>query len=754
MNTSFETRIYAVETYLKGGISLRNLSHNLEIPYQTIHRWVKWYRKGGKENLKRQKPYVKTWNRLNSDVEQKVVYLKEKEPNITVQKAKYNLEKQGIALSSKGIWNIWKRYGYAGFKKESMTKVFTEYIALTKEAKIAYQEARKFYNQRQTKESARILNAIPCLPNLSQNEFIARIPDSFLNLRRRIEKTNYLFGKTPLFSYLKIVRQLYEECVKTKQYHSALRVGIMEVITLGWIGKPMEELKTIKELKIIIKNRGHSYSYLLYRYWFILFILEGVAQISLSRIKKAYAMASRCRRYLNRWRCPSPYFMCDLAGLYLRLEEYKKAEYWYSKALEKVDEERKKIIQGYLASIYLFKGECKKAIDFSKEAEFSSWIPHLQMYLFRALLFLTRGKLHKAIELSEKSLSLAKKEELVLGLFSASFIVASCYCCLGQREKAIRTLSSILGFLVNNRLKREEAIVRILISKMLQTKSKINLNSGLLPSVKLALLVKNRKYHKAFAYAKQKGLLTYFHRYIFFFPEVVTSLLEKGKQTELPRAILRLPVFNKEIPVYYIKFMGSLNIYKNQKHLTAKLQPKDCAFMIQLALRAGEPNKIISLDEIYGNFWRDSKNPPRNLSHLLVRIKKALKIPSHLLEISYKMHNPILMNKGIHFIADYDEYRHTIVQAQAFLRAGEWEFSKKEYLCAFKLFRDEPFKKMYDPWSEQMRRVILNKLEKEAISFVKSCLKYKNTKDAKKILEKILKIIPCSREIKKLLREM
>jgi len=86
-------------------------------------------------------------------------------------------------------------------------------------------------------------------------------------------------------------------------------------------------------------------------------------------------------------------------------------------------------------------------------------------------------------------------------------------------------------------------------------------------------------------------------------------------------------------------------------------------------------------------------------------------------------------------------------------RAGECGFAKKDYLRAFKLFRGEPFKKMYDNWSENMRGVILNRLETEALHFAKSCLEHENKKDAKKVLEKVLKIIPQSEEIRKMVRE-
>jgi hypothetical protein len=145
------------------------------------------------------------------------------------------------------------------------------------------------------------------------------------------------------------------------------------------------------------------------------------------------------------------------------------------------------------------------------------------------------------------------------------------------------------------------------------------------------------------------------------------------------------------------------------------------------------------------------------------------------------MGNLVFCN-GIVF-SHWDYFLERLTQARALIRGEKWGFAKKEFLRAFSLFRGEPFKKMYDPWSEHMRRVILNKLESEAIGFAKSCIAHDNEirqkkrrtpsakcrggnmadakkvlekvlkADAKKVLEKVLKIIPQSEEIEKMVGE-
>ncbi|MEO0143072.1 MAG: hypothetical protein ABIL15_06950, partial [candidate division WOR-3 bacterium] len=61
-----------------------------------------------------------------------------------------------------------------------------------------------------------------------------------------------------------------------------------------------------------------------------------------------------------------------------------------------------------------------------------------------------------------------------------------------------------------------------------------------------------------------------------------------------------------------------------------------------------------------------------------------------------------------------------------------------------------PFKKNFDNWSVDMRFRILSQFETEAINFAKSCIEHGNKNDARKILQKVLKIIPDSEEARKL----
>ena len=164
-----------------------------------------------------------------------------------------------------------------------------------------------------------------------------------------------------------------------------------------------------------------------------------------------------------------------------------------------------------------------------------------------------------------------------------------------------------------------------------------------------------------------------------------------------------------------------------------KLTPKDTSFLIYLV---SSREKSRALEKIYRNFWPHSKNPSRNLAHLLVRIRKALRLPSHFL---YVKEGRLFFD--CFFTTDYGDYQEHLAQAKALLRAGEWGFAKREYLQAFKLFRGEPFKKMYDNWSDDKRLEVLFSYETEILSFAKELKERERNEEAEKLLKKTKKIL-------------
>lgn len=769
--------IEIVEYYLNNG-SLRNTAKKFNIHYNTLWKWVKIYKEieneGGvhtkvnKSDSKREKlltGYRRPWNRTEKEIEERVVFLKEKDPTLTVRKAKEILEKQGIKMSIKGIWGIWKRYGYAGFKKEKFRDDFTEYYPWVKSAKIKFKIAEGFFEKGKLAECAEVLNSIPCLP---KNDLIEKIPTNLLNLRRRIEKINSLFGKININSYIEQVEDLYQECLKRGLDYSALRLGLIEVMALDWLGKPEDGLKKIEELKNFIKKRGNYYSYLLFEPRFSLLIEQAIFNAYLSKINTAQKITNLCKNTLRKRKVISPYFIIDLGILYSHLYDFQSAEYWYLKALDQVDEETKKQLIYYLSIVLLNKGEYKKAKRISKDAYLGYWSYDSLKFLFYSILSLLRGNPEKSIDFSNKAIYALQEQELGICVFNSYFTKSCAYLSIGEKKKALQLLKNGLDFFRAKRIKKYIDIFENLLAP-----EKMIKKDSVLPTLRVLLLLKKGDYFGALSFAKKKGIMSYFYRYIFFFPDLVLSLLEKGRKTNLPISILRLPIFNKDVFSYEINFLGKLRVYKikgdhsdEKIYIRQKLSPKDSAFLIHLSLRASVPGKEIPLVKIYKNFWpsNDEKRARRNLSHLLLRIKKSLKIPSHLIEISYAKDNPVLINKGVYFITDYTEFKQTVANANTFLRTGDWEYAKKEFLKAFSLMRGEPFKKMYDDWSEDIRTKILNKYEEELLRFAGEYLtrsdlndpnhRLKEMKKIKKILTKANLILKYSYELKQMLKNL
>ncbi len=744
-----------VEYYFKNG-SLRKTAKEFNIHYQTLFKWVKLYREIQKSDTKKEiikekllTGYRRPWNRTEREIEEKVALLKERNPCLTVRKAKEILEKEGIRLSLKGIWNIWKRYGYTESRKKNFLKGSSlEYHEWTREMKVKYRNARRVFKAGNLKKAAEILNSLPLLP---QNDLILKIPDKYLNLRRRKEKLISLFRKIPMSSYAEMVEFLYKELIRKDLIYSAVEIGIVEAMSFLWLYEPVKALGKINELqRVSVKNR-RDFSSLPCEFRFFFHIVKSLAYLSLLKVKKAYRNASICGTILRNRKNPSLYYLRELAALYMVIGDFKKAEYWFFRVAENLSEKmRKKWIYPWLSQIYFMKGEYKKAIQLMLKSETNDWIRKPWLLHARSVLSLVNGIPGRAITLSEKCISLSRKEALNIGIFNSAFTTACAYHSMGEHERGNKIITELLPFLSKKGLFKEKAIFEILLGK-----KPGHTESFIIPAVKLALLLKSGKYYQALQYAEKKGIGDYFYRYILFFPWLVKDLLVKGKNTGLPKSYLRLPVFNSEAPVYDIRFLGKLIIYRSKtkdsdrevsakERLRIKLTPREKAFLIHIALKIPEPGRTISLEKIFHNFWRYSGNPERNLSHLLTKIRKNLKIPSHLLEISRRGGMAVLRNNGIYFLTDYLEFREKITRARTFLRAGEWEFARREFLNAFRLIRGEPFKKMYDRWSEDTRLGIIFEIEKEMLNFIDECIKRKEIKVAGKIVKKGRKVFKYS----------
>lgn len=719
-------RIIIVKTYLNGGQSIRVMAKELGIHYITLWRWVEQYRVDGEEGIKRKGYYRRPWNRPSKEIEEKVVFLKENNPSCTVGAAKEMLEKEGIKMSLKGIWSIWKRYGLAGFVKEKLSSDdFREYISIPPETEEGVRRTRELVEKGNLKEASKILNQ---LSSCARSDILEKIPDRFLNTKRKFEKLSCLFGKIPYSLYRRKARKLRETFVKKGYLYSAIRTGLSEATALEWLGKPVEQLGLIQELKkcLTVKKRRLDFPL-----WFSLNILEGIAYARLLETRKAILSLRKCQRFKRNFYSAS--FPYDIAVLCSFLGYYREMGDLIETALPMADVDEKERLMSTLSYVKSNEGDYKSSIRILKNIRSGDDTITL---LVKAQCYIGMGRIGQAKELAERGLLKARKMGIKDFVSTASLILAEVNSAIREKRKARLLLSRYIDLLKKSNLNRVVVLREVILNR-----SAIPEGAEKNRTIRLALLLRNAAYsnkisdyRKAYQFANRYNLLGFFHRLVLLIPDPVLMMLEKGKDTGLPRAILNLPVFRKEIPVYSVKFLGHLIVYKNQKCLKVKLSLKDISFLIYLSLSR---QKSIFLDRIYSNFWSNSKYPSRNLAHLLVRIRKALRLPSHYL---YVKENRLFFD--CYFTTDYGEYTEHLAQAKALLLAGEWAFANKEYLRAFKLFRGKPFRKMYDDWSEDKRLEILFAYETEVFSFAKELRARGRKEEAERLLKKAKRIAP------------
>jgi len=746
MKRGLKTRIEAIEFYLKGS-TLKETASKFNIHPVTLCRWMRWY------NEKEKVFYKKPWNRPTREIEEKVMLLKEHMPSRTVREAKKILEKEGINISIKGIYDIWQRYNLV---KRPIDDPFSPFGSLTSEVKWTIEYVRELLKNSKDivtlREAARIINRLPSYPR-DHEDILKELPERLLSPRRRLERLYPTFLKIPMPGYLKKIRRIRKVLEREGYLYSSIVAGVSEILALHWMRTPEVEL----ELNTILRKRkGNLRDPVLN---FELTFLAGTAYSELLQIEKAYKCVTKCRRLLRF--LPHSEFYILLGDLMTFISDYKESLKFYQKALEKNPDEstRKRLFIKMVLSLVI-SGEYRKTLEIlhklpkvkPDDDEYETFI------LVQAFLSYGLGKLERGIYWVRKALEESKKEQYRNYIYSASFCLAAIARALGREKESKRILKEYIPLMKKYKLERETSILKFILRKQIIEKSLIKLPifSLLYLLDKVVKTHKEQYYKKSLDIARRKGLLGFLHRIILFFSEPVSRLLKKGKDTGLPKGILQFPVFNSETPAYHLKFLGDMIVYKNQKYLNVRLSPKETALLIHLAQRIGEPGRSVSINELYKNFWTKSKNPSNRLSHLLIQVKRKIMLPRHLIAISSYTGEKRLINRGFYMTTDYNDFKTNLAEAKALERADQWDSAQKKYLQAFRLIRSAPFRKMYDNWSEDLRGVILNQLENETINITKSCFVHKNKispkflTDVKKMFKKISKISPYSDEIKKL----
>ncbi|MCK4575571.1 helix-turn-helix domain-containing protein, partial [candidate division WOR-3 bacterium] len=156
--TKYEIKIKAIDAFLSAG-SLNEIASSFNIHPKTLKRWITQYKEGGKANLKRKHSLNRHRRRLPTETEIKIAHLKEKTPSLTLHKAKKILVQEGIVLSIKGIWNVWKRFGLIGYDKQIGSIEFHRYITVTSDVDSEIKRAEQLLKNGDVRGTARIVNS-------------------------------------------------------------------------------------------------------------------------------------------------------------------------------------------------------------------------------------------------------------------------------------------------------------------------------------------------------------------------------------------------------------------------------------------------------------------------------------------------------------------------------------------------------------------------------------------------------------------
>ncbi|OPX18539.1 hypothetical protein BXT86_00675 [candidate division WOR-3 bacterium 4484_100] len=707
---------------LLSGKSRADVIKSFGIHAFTLNRWLNRYNESGDIGLLDQRMNG-NYKLISGEVEQRIVLIKERYPAITVRQARFKLKKEGVNCAESSIWRIWVKYGMAGLNPQSLSLTFS--YGQSESSHILYNKKLviELLKQERYDEAADIVNNLPLFP---YRELLAQIPETYLNPFRQRDLLSY-YLTDPGQYYIKAhrLRKIFEH---SERYYSALICGINELLALQWLGRVEQGVALINHLRQILgANKPRYFS-------FIFDLFEGVFLCTLLKVEQAIKMMKRCEGIQNL--LMSPFLKGNLANLCAFLGYNRKAIYYLEGCIKELPVEKFPIFYLNLALCYCRSGDYRSARNILARLKGRTKKMTVHALLVETRIMLVKGNFFGALKLCRSVLRDVEKGEIPHYIHAVTLMESAIYSALSEKKKAQDILQRYDSYLFKHKLYREFEM-----RKILEKSSPKSKNIEKIKVFHLFSMLKKAKgrylsnyYMRAVRYAERHSISGFLHLFGLFYPEPVKNLLKKGKNPHLPVTMLEFPVFEQAISSYRISFLGQMRIYKDGKKIRQKIPPRVAALFIHLALTA---EGYRTVEEFCMNFWPRSERPRRNLSRLLSSLRKFLGTSKRYLKINQ---GKIVFS---HFLTtDYSEFEMALSKAKVFERTGEWTFARKEYLYAFSLFRGEPFKKMYDNWSENIRRVILNKLETEVVHFAKQCVSHNDRALALKVMKRVSKIIP------------
>jgi transposase len=729
---TLEQKVKAVKRYINTEASLRRIAQDLGISHPTLWHWVQRYAKEGHQGLQRGRRQSKGHEK---DIEHEIILLKEQDPGLSVRKAAAIMKKRGVSASTFRIWRIWKARGIASRITDNPLELF---VPPTPELTHAMKAAQQCVGKKEYRRAAGILNNFP---SILKNHFLTQIPEKYLSVRRRLDRLILEDREVSFEHYARKAKQIGAALEKEGYLYSSIIANFLELDALDIIGRPEKKAGVLKNLSKKMRGVKH------YSLRFLLYFEQVYTSVYLLQITRALQYLRKCRRLM--YLLPFPYYWEIIGGLLVSVGKFKNAGRFYEMAIarEKKSEAAGRIALQIARYTYCYAGEyskCRKMLA-KIQVKKDRLVLGSSYSLTNAYMCFGEGNLIDAARYYMETLEKAERGQHCNRIYATSVGLAGLSMALNKRADAMVYLKKYLSLMKKNKLRREELLLKCFLDPKTKISHELMQTSPfcLLHLIKTAHhTLKTGDYRKAFNFAVKHGLLGLFHRWIMLFPAPVLRLLKRGKPTYLPKALLDFPLFNQEVPVYHIKFLGSVIVTRNQRRLNARLTPKEKTFLIHFALRAGEPGRHITTSEIFRNFWPRSKDPASLLLHLLTSIRRKMKLPRHSLAVAAYAGESRVVNRGFYLTTDYSEFQTLLVQIQSLERAGELHYARQEHARAFRLIRAEPFKKMYDAWSEDQRRVILHQIETSIMRFVRQCKTTGEKETTRLLLEKLSALIP------------
>lgn len=727
-------RIRAVRDHL-AGTTLKQVAQRYNVHLVTVARWVKRYRLGGIKNLRDDKP-GRSWNRLAVDLEDQIWRIKERWPGITVRQARSWFVKHGRPVSVSAIYTVWKRYNLV---KRSVLQPTSPYGRETRNISHCLNEAAaliKHGRWSEIKRAAVMINDLPYYPE-GRSALLQKVPERLLSTRRRFDRLYTQYLRLPMPVFYRRIHILRKQLEQEQLNYSALLAGIIELQALHWMRHPRAEIALYRMLD---QQRGKLRDPVIN---FLLTLQLTTALFELGRTREAQVYNRKTRQLLKK--LPYCSFYESYGDLLTFMGDYKSSLHYYNCALTKKPNQASRIsLMKKIALNLVISGHYLESSKYLTRLNLKPGQQYYEEYLScRAFLHYGLGNFEDALRYVRETLDRAHRHQFRNTIYSAVIVRAAIARALGRENESRGLLIKYIHLLDKFHLKREVTILDFLLrgaepSPGLRKMPVLHL---LFLMARIAHGERISAYRRAYAYARQKGLLGFFHRAIVFSPGIIKRMIDQGRRTDLPRTILKFPVFNLEVPSYTVKFLGRLVVSRGSEYLKAHFPPKEAALLVHIALRAGEPYRYLPVHDLYRNFWPRSRNAASRLSHLLVKIKQKIGMPGYLISVASRAGMKCLVNYGFYMSTDYQDFETTLTEAQALQRTGEWQFARDKYRQAFRLMRGEPFSRSYDAWSEELRHRILTRYEQEVQNYIRTCRSRHCSDDARRADEQLRRII-------------